>query len=101
MGASNIPRVIEYLKARPDGAYGWQIAEFLESNVDSAGQTLARMLMRGSVIQHTPNETRGNSLWKLPAEAFVETPPIFRAMEILSAMRATARANQRQFEFVE
>jgi len=94
MGAPNMSKVVAYLSSRPRGAYGWQIAEYLESELHSAGQTLARMLSRGKIIQQVEAETRGDSVWSLPADAYVETPPVFRAKEILVGFQEAARAKQ-------
>lgn len=98
MGAPNMPRVSEYLLTMPHGAYGWQIAAYLEASVDSARQTLAKMHARGKIVQQLAGETCGNSVWSLPADAFVDTPPIFRAKETLSAFQDAARAKQQVME---
>jgi hypothetical protein len=94
MAAPNMPRVVEFLLTMPRGAYGWQIAAHLEASVDSARQTLAKMYARGKIVQQLAGDTCGNSVWSLPADAYVETPPVFRAKETLAGFQEAARARQ-------
>jgi len=101
MALPNKSRVIEFLTAYPNGAPVWKLAEYLNSRPDSAIQTLRIMGARGEVLMVKEEKTRADSVWMLAKTSKVVTPPIFRAMEILGAMQATARANQLQPEFAE
>jgi hypothetical protein len=94
MAAPNLPKINEYLRTRPHGAYGWQIAEYTGSTNDSMGKTLAKLQARGKVIEQEVGETRGYSIWILPADIYANTPPTFRAKEILAAFQNAARAKQ-------
>jgi hypothetical protein len=89
-----MPRIIEFLESRPQGAYGWQIAEHINSPSESVCQTLLRMLNRGKVVQLVIAASRADSIWAMSAELRAETPPVFKALETLLAFQSAARAKQ-------
>jgi hypothetical protein len=91
MTSPNIPRVIEFLSAYPNGAYGWQIAGNLDVTDDSIGQTLLLMQGRSQVALIQKGISRAESLWRIASYEEGGTPPVFRAMETLKAFRTAAR----------
>jgi hypothetical protein len=93
MTSPNIPRVLEFLGAHPNGAYGWQIAAHLEAPLSSMGQTLALMAERRQIVVVMQVASRANSTWRLANQDETATPPIFRAREILHAFQDAARKN--------
>ena len=87
MTSPNIPRVLEFLGAHPNGAYGWQIAAHLDTTDDSAHQSLLLMQLRGKAVLATKGKTNADSLWRPIKNA---TPPIFRASATLEAFQVAA-----------
>ncbi|MFM0044089.1 hypothetical protein [Paraburkholderia sediminicola] len=91
MSTPNIPRVIEYLRAHPNGVYGWQIAGHLEVSDKSAHQTMLLMLLSGKAVLAAKGRTNADSAWMLHQTERSAAPPIFRAMETLGAIQEAAR----------
>lgn len=98
MSTPNIPRVIEYLRAHPNGVYGWQISGHLDVTDDSAHQTMLLMLVRGKAVLAAKGRTNADSFWTLPSNT--ATPPVFRARKTLEGMQKAARAKLTQQEAV-
>jgi hypothetical protein len=78
------PRAVEFLADHPYGAHIWQLAEYLGSSVDTTILALRRMQVRGEAVMTLDADMLANTVWSLPAKA---TPPIFKAMETLTAMQ--------------
>ncbi|CAB3730178.1 hypothetical protein LMG22037_05512 [Paraburkholderia phenoliruptrix] len=101
MTISSIPRVLEFLRDYPNGAYGWQIAAHLEVTDASIGQTLLLLETRNRIKLMWQGKSRAESLWRLPTEREGTTPAVFRAMETLWAMQEVARHRMGQIMVVE
>ena len=91
MTAPNIPRVIEFLRAYPDGVRGWQIASYLDVDADSVGATLSLMYARSQVMLVQRGRTRADSIWRLSRQEEGGTPQIYHALDTLKAMQSAAR----------
>jgi hypothetical protein len=84
-------QITEYLGTRPQGATGREIAEYLGVNARSAGDSLARLLRKGTVTNDSNHGRRVDALWRLSKIEDVATPACFRAMETLDAMQKVTR----------
>lgn len=82
------PRITGFFADHPHGAPVWQVAEYLGSSNDTTLQALRRMAERGDAEMTLNSAIPAHSVWALSKN---ETPPIFRAMETLRAMQASAR----------
>lgn len=88
MTSPNIPRVIEYLRAHPNGVLGWQIAGHLDSTNDSAHQSLLLLQKRGQAVLAKVGKTNADCVWMLTK---ADGDTLFRAMETLHGMQSAAR----------
>jgi hypothetical protein len=90
MPAPNLPHIAEFLKDRPLGASTREVARFLETTEESAHQSLDRMFARGQVLKGLGD--RLDAPWTLAKGEI--TPPIFKAVETLSAMQELMRGGK-------
>jgi hypothetical protein len=86
---SRIPLVAEFLNCRPLGATGNEVAAHFDIDVENAIKTLMLMVKRGQV-ERVGDGMRPDATYRLVH--IVETPPVFRALETLTAMRSVAMA---------
>ncbi|MFL9904661.1 hypothetical protein PQR71_42150 [Paraburkholderia fungorum] len=91
MPKPTMPRITEYLTGRPNGAAVRKIAEVIDSTSSSTIQTLRRMYSRGQLMILADTNERDDMIWALANTSRVMTPPIFRAMETLTAFQEAAR----------
>jgi hypothetical protein len=98
MTSPNIPRVLEFLGAHPNGAYGWQIAGHIDVTDDSAVQTLLLLQARSRAVMVKKGRSRADSLWRITDHTEGNTPPIFRAMQTLQAFQDAAREKLQPLE---
>jgi hypothetical protein len=84
-----IPLIAEFLNSRPLGATGNEVAAYFDIDVENAIKTLMLMVKRGQV-ERMGDGMRPDATYRLIH--VVETPPIFRALQTLAAMRSVSMA---------
>lgn len=94
----SMAKITEQLKARPQGMSGQELAEVLDRPFKGVDQSLIRLARYGMAYIEAEGRTRAQNVWKLLDLSDHETPPIYRAMEMLHAFQVAARAKQQLAE---